>query len=464
MTSRLFTRRRLAAIGALFLVPALAAPAFAATGQAPGKPGLGPVVKHTGQAPTGYEVTFRLSAPKAKSVQIKGEWSFERPSDLKQLASTPDYLVETPNLQPGQWKSGDVPIQSPNSTNPNFPVSAMKKDARTGVWSFTTPLPSGVFSYAYYIDCTTKDLTGCTPTPDPSVKIWDARHGDAGDVAVPNRQVYVPSDPKFGTVDYSWQAPVAKSQKTGRLKHFTISSPGHVTPADQTNLVVYTPPGYDAKRAKAYPTLYLNHGGGENEMGWSTQGDLANIMDNLIDQGEVQPMLVVNAYGSGYPTSTDNEAFRKDLIGNIVPWVESHYRVSKDASGRAFSGLSAGGQITNQIMLNNTASFGYYGMMSAGLPPGLKLTAEQTAALKKANVFVGAGWQDSIFAVGFVLNGKTAHTGPAQEVRTLTDAGIPITTDFVNGGHEWYVWRILLRDFLTRVAFQPSAYATWTTG
>lgn len=78
-------------------------------------------------------------------------------------------------------------------------------------------------------------------------------------------------------------------------------------------------------------------------------------------------------------------------------------------------------------------------------------------------MFVGAGWQDSIFAVGFVLNGQTAHTGPAQEVRTLTDAGIPITTDFVNGGHEWYVWRILLRDFLTRVAFQPSAYATWTT-
>lgn len=56
-------------------------------------------------------------------------------------------------------------------------------------------------------------------------------------------------------------------------------------------------------------------------------------------------------------------------------------------------------------------------------------------------IFVGAGWQDPIFAGGY----PTVHTGPAREVRTLADAQIPVATDYINSGHEWYVWRILLR-------------------
>jgi S-formylglutathione hydrolase FrmB len=97
--------------------------------------------------------------------------------------------------------------------------------------------------------------------------------------------------------------------------------------------------------------------------------------------------------------------------------------------------------------------------MSAGFPPGTTLSDAQVAALKQASIFVGAGWQDPIFADGFVLNGTTLHTGPVREVKTLTDAGIHVATDFVNGGHEWYVWRILLKDFVTRVAFWPTTIA-----
>jgi S-formylglutathione hydrolase FrmB len=59
------------------------------------------------------------------------------------------------------------------------------------------------------------------------------------------------------------------------------------------------------------------------------------------------------------------------------------------------------------------------------------------------------------------LKGFTLHTGPAREVSTFAQAGIPVTTNFINGGHEWYVWRILLKDFLTRVAFLPPSYAAW---
>ena len=373
-------------------------------------------------------------------------------------ASTPGHVLQTPGLPPARWRPGDVPIQSPNSTNPNFPAADMRQAGHSGLWTYTTPLPSGVFIYGFYVNCPTADQTGCAEIPDPANPTWATRRGVVDAASIPISTVNVPSDPRFHTVDYSWQRP---TDRQGRLAHVTYPSPGHLTPVGQNYLVVYTPPGYDPGRAKPYPTVYLNHGGGENELGWSIQGNLADLMDNLIGTGEVQPMVVVMPYGGGYPASTANQAYRTDLVTHIVPWVEQHYHVSASAKDRAFSGLSFGGQVTNQLMLANTDRFGYYGMMSAGLAPGTTLTTDQIAALEKVTIFVGAGWQDSIFADGFTVNGTQIHTGPANEVRTLTAAGLHVTTDFIDGGHEWYVWRILLRDFLTRVAFRPSPRGDW---
>jgi enterochelin esterase-like enzyme len=411
----------------------------------------GPVIKHTAAPPTGYTVTFRLRAPNAKRVQIRGEWFFERPSELSSIASTADHTVETPGRLPVEWQPGDVPIGHPNSTAGNWPVIEMTKGPG-GLWTYTTPLPSGVFSYGFFVDCQDPKQQGCTQISDPANRPWNDQNGVVDGSVEPMSQVYVPSDPVFHTVDYSWQAPAAKR---GQLTHVTYSSPGHTNPADKNYVVVYTPPGYDARRATPYSTLYLNHGGGGNEMDWSTQGALGNILDNLIGVGAIRPILVVMPNANGYPASTNNEAFRNDLIRNIVPYVEQHYRVSTSASDRAFSGLSAGGLITNQLMLYNTSAFGYYGMMSAGFPPDTKFTDEQAAALKRVSIFVGSGWQDPIHAAGFVNNGRTMHTGPLREVGTFVSAGIPVTVNFVNGGHEWYVWRILLRDLLTRAAFLP---------
>jgi len=414
---------------------------------------LPPLITHNpNKGPTGYTVTFRYRDPSATRVQIKGEWYFESPWELPQLASTPGNPVQTPGRLPSQWQPGDVPIAYPNSTNPNWPVVDMTKNGE-GIWTYTTPLPSGVFTYGFYVNCADPAQVGCTEVFDPSNPPWTVREGVAPTSAVNTSQVYVPSDPAFDTVDFSWQAP---NSEHGTLAHVTYSSPGHVTPAGENYLVIYTPPGYDPNRSKPYPTLYLNHGGGENEMGWSTQGDLANIMDNLIDDGEIQPMIVVNPNAMGYPASSNNEAFRNDLINNAIPYVEAHYNVSTSAADRAFSGLSMGGLLTNQFMLYNPDAFGYYGMMSAGFPPANStLTDAQAAALKDKSIFVGCGWQDVIFADGFGIGNVKFHTGPQREVGTLVAAGVPVTPDFINGGHEWYVWRILLKDFVTRVAFWP---------
>ncbi|MFK4098772.1 alpha/beta hydrolase-fold protein [Streptomyces sp. NPDC019531] len=464
MTRREIARAVTAAVGGASLTGTAlgAAPAYA-TGQA-GPTGLttgqhgkyGPVVRHTGRRPTGYEVTFRYHAPSAERVQLKGEWYFERPSELSPRVTGPDHLVETQGLLPAQWRPGDVPASHPNSTSPVWPVVDMVR-GRDGVWSYTTPLPSGVYTYGFFVDAQADDTTTAGQLPDPGNPAWNVTDGVVQGRAVDRSQIYVPSDPDFRTVDRSWQGPAPHGGR-GKLRYVTYGSPGHVTPADENYLVVYTPPGYDPKRAEPYPTLYLSHGGGENEMGWSTQGAMADIMDNLIGHGEVEPMVVVMPNATGYASSTQDQAHRTDLIERVIPWVEDHYNVSTSASDRAYTGLSAGGMRTAYLLLNNTEVFGYYGIMSAGLPPNTTLTEERKAAIGQVSVYVGCGWQDPI-NVGF----STLHRGPFRAVRDLTAAGIHVQTDFVDGGHEWHVWRILLRDFLTRVAFLPptTASAAW---
>src|SRR5262249_4797926 len=161
----------------------------------------------------------------------------------------------------------------------------------------------------------------------------------------------------------------------------------------------------------------------------------------LIDTGQIQPMLVVMPNNNGYPASANDAAFDADLTGNVIPYVQSHYDVSTSAAERAFSGLSAGGLVTNSLMLGgDSAEFGYYSVMGAGIAcptsgcTSVTLTQAQAAALKQAGVFVGGGWQDPVHAAGY--NGN--DTGTIQEVSSLVSAGVPVTPDFVNGGHEWY--------------------------
>lgn len=407
-------------------------------------------VVHTGAAPTGYTVTFRYVNPTAKSVQVRGEWYFARPRDLAQVAATPEHpIVEGQGLLPSQWRPGDFPLQHPNSTAGNWPVADMRK-GKHGVWTYTVPLPSGTFTYQFFVDG--------QPISDPGNPAWSGK-GAVADGSIALSEVFVPSDPAFDTIDYRWQGP---SNRKGKLALLTYPSRDHGAPGHENRLVIYTPPGYDPARGKPYPTLYLSHGGGENEMGWSIQGDVGNILDNLIDHGEIQPIVVVMPNAQGLSNADMNEAFDRDMIENVIPYVEKHYHVSAAAADRAFAGLSLGGMLTNSFIIKHPEVFQYYGMMSAGLPPeNGTLTAAQIAALRGKSIWIGAGWEDVIFAAGWSMGSIRIHTGPAREVSTFARAGIPVTTDFIHGGHEWYVWRILLKDFLTRVAFLPQPYAAW---
>jgi enterochelin esterase-like enzyme len=389
---------------------------------------LSPKVTHTRTGPTGYTATFRIYDPTAIRMRIKGEWSFASAADI---AAAPT----NPNARTGnQWRVGDFPLTSPNAGSAaNWPVDDMVKNAATGVWSFTTALPSGVFNYQFYRDCdaAAPSLTGCTPMSDPSNPPWSSR----GSIERTS-QVYVPSDHRFGTVDNSWQAE-APARRRGTLTHVTYNSPGHVTPVDTNYLVVYTPPGYNPKRAKAYPTFYLIHGGGGNEMDWSTQGAMNNVLDNLIADGQIPPMVVV----------MPNNPSSADLLANVIPFTEQHYNVATKASGRALVGLSGGATAVQDVLFHNTTTFGYYGVWSA--PRGLPTAGEETNPdLKKLlGLHIGVAIQD----LGGLAQGNTT-----AEQSLLTAAGVPFVSYNVNGGHNWSYWRDALRDFLTRVAFRAS--------
>ncbi|MEU4657415.1 alpha/beta hydrolase-fold protein [Streptomyces sp. NPDC023723] len=450
----------LALLAALFVTTAGSPVSTAGTSSLPASStaagGLAPRVVHTGTGPTGYEVTFRYRAPAADRVQIKGEWYFANPYELSSLTGTRTTVVATPGLLPAQWQPGDIPIGSPNSSQANWPVVDMTKNSRTGVWSYTTPLPSGTFNYGFLVDCASATQSGCTEISDPANPPWNQHGGRSTGSVQALSQVYVPSDPRFGTVDLGWQAP---SRRPGTLTDVSYPTTNPVIPAGTNRLAVYTPPGYDPHRATPYPTVYL-FSGGDNETDWSTQGDVSNILDNLITTGQIQPMVVVmpNSLGetsdaSGYPQ------FDANFTDAVIPYVESHYHVSAAPSQRAVAGQGFGGSIAMSLLFQDTARFGYYGIMSPGavanftVPDASTITDAQAAAMRKAGVFVGGGWQEpSVTPSGTVGGGHYYH---AKVAATLAGAGVGTTVDFVNGGHEWYVWRQTIRDFLTRTAFFP---------
>ncbi len=408
-----------------------------------------PEVKHTGKAPTGYEVTFRYKAPDATRVQIKGEWYFADPTQLPQR-STFGNVVVTPALMPRDWKPGFFPIQSPNNNSPNFPVSDMTRGS-DGVWTYATPLPSGVFSYSFYINCSGSTQTDCKAVSDPGKPSWNQVGGSTIGSTQTRSQVYVPSDPSFGTIDYSWQAPHSVAQ--GLLSIVTYHSPISLDAKGENYLAVYTPPGYDPQRAAPYPTLYLAHGNGENELAWSTAGVAGNILDNLILTGQIKPMVVVMPGGNALPGrrpdgTYDQKPYNQNLLDTVIPYIESHYHVSKSASDRAMAGLSQGSGITNSLLINHTDKFAYFGSFSRGpsymVPAASALTTQQIAAIKQVKgIFVGSGWEEWL------------HPYSTFMINMLMSVGAPVTPEFIHGGHEWYVWRILLRDFLTKVAFFP---------
>ncbi len=215
------------------------------------------------------------------------------------------------------------------------------------------------------------------------------------------------------------------------------------------NCVVYTPPGYDPVNCK-YPTLYLQHGGGEDETGWLWQGKINYICDNLLAAGKIEPMLVV--MNAGYAFRAEDEYdfvpgdLGKVLRDDCIPMIESKYAVYTDREHRAMAGLSMGSYQTQVAIADYPELFAYEGILSGTV-------AERMAEIDKDMNFADVDKANEMKLI-FISCGTSEERcmGQMAFIDELKARGIKNIVTYTSPGvHEWRVWRSAAADFLPRL-------------
>ena len=310
----------------------------------------------------------------------------------------------------GNWLDGTVPMKKEN-----------------GVWSVTIDLPSPeIYTYNFVVD-------GVSVNDPQNYMVQRDGTRYLNMLMVPGERTapYFETDHR-GTVTYKWY----DSAILGINRRLTV----------------YTPYGYEAKAnaKKKYPVLYLLHGAGGDEEAWSSMGRAAQILDNLIEQGKAQPMIVVMPNGNpnqqaaqtlGLKTSDVNfrdpayaNAYVRSLCEEIVPFIEREFRVNAKPESRAIAGLSMGGGHTISASTLYPAMFDYICPLSAAG----SANDEQIQALKKAGVklyFLACGTSDFLYEGSKTLDA------------TLTKNGLDHIFYQSEGGHTWANWRLYLQTF-----------------
>ncbi|MBR1578810.1 MAG: esterase [Bacteroidales bacterium] len=239
-------------------------------------------------------------------------------------------------------------------------------------------------------------------------------------------------------------------------QHGTVSHPWYDSKllGYSRRLTVYTPYGYEANPKKKYPVLYLLHGAGGDEEAWISMGRTAQILDNLIEKGLAEPMIVVMPNGNpgqqaartlGIPEKQMNwrapefqNVYVRSLCEEIVPFIEKNFRAIAKPASRAIAGLSMGGGHTISASILYPEMFDYICPLSAAG----QASAEQIAALKKAGVklyFLACGDADFLFQ------------GSQQLDKTLTEQGLDHVYFVSDGGHTWSNWRLYLNTFAPKL-------------
>ena len=199
---------------------------------------------------------------------------------------------------------------------------------------------------------------------------------------------------------------------------------------------VYTPPTYGKNKKEKFPVLYLQHGWGEDETAWMTQGHANLIMDNLIAEGKIKPFIVVCTYGMtnnvqigglGGFTAQD---FEKVLCDELVPYVDANFRTIAKKESRAMAGLSMGGMETHTITLRRPEMFNYYGLLSGGV-----YTPDEIKDKKQVKyIFLSCG-------------SKEGPDRIKEAVDNLKKAGFNAEGHVSEGtAHEFLTWRRALRQ------------------
>lgn len=214
---------------------------------------------------------------------------------------------------------------------------------------------------------------------------------------------------------------------------------------------VYVPAEYEANTGKKYPVLYLLHGWGEDENGWSNQGHMANIMDGLIHAGKAVPMIVVMDCGDIKTNSDVRKASTNDVtqiyIKDLMPFIEQTFRTKNDRQNRAMAGLSRGGFQTTMTVFANLDKFAWMGTFSGFFSrPGQDVTEGFNGVFKDPATF------NKQINLLFISTGTEERT-PKEAVDALKAHGITNIVYHESQGtaHEWLTWRRALNEFAPRL-------------
>ncbi len=342
-----------------------------------------------------------------------------------------DYVSSSVN-QPGKEypkvnSEGRVRVQisAPQANMVQLDIGAVKYDLKkdeNGLWTGeSAPQDEGFHYYQLNVD-------GAS-VPDPGTRFFfgAGRWGSGIDIPAHDQEFYALKNVPHGQV----------------VEHLYYSK----TTEAIRRCFVYTPPGYNQDHQKRYPVLYLQHGGGENETGWSNQGHVNLIMDNLIAEGKAKPFIIVMDNGtwtmSGSRPTDDGtwppkgwaDSFMKTLLNDIIPMVDANYCTLANQQNRAMAGLSMGGMQTRVITLANPTVFSHVGMFSGGSISPQDL---DTAPSFKDNIqllFIGYGSYE-------LDNPRAGFANPKENTEKLKALGM--NAHFYvspKTAHEWQSWR-----------------------
>ncbi|MEO6339453.1 MAG: alpha/beta hydrolase-fold protein [Caulobacteraceae bacterium] len=303
-----------------------------------------------------------------------------------------------------------------------------------GVWSYTTEvLEPGVWGYGFVVDGVN--------TPDQQN---------------PDRDLGIPgSGLNFIDVATDTMAWV----KRGPVPHGVVGIVNYESKAMggmARRMHIYTPPGYElpANGGKRYPVLYLFHGFTGDDASWTGGGRIAAIMDNMIAEGRAKPMIVVMPADTLRPGPTwvspnvagpvlKTSAIAQDMFGDVIPYVESHYRAIANPDNRAIAGLSAGGLVALDLGFGRQDAFRYLGSFSSGW------FNDAAEVYDKANPQAFGPETRKRLRVLWFGAGTTDIAQPNTEalLKVLDRKCVKYTYWLTDRGHNWVNWRRYLNAF-----------------
>ena len=350
-------------------------------------------------------------------------------AQTNQTAVVEDFKPTTTTQQGKQYPQVNsegrvrVSISAPQALKVQLDIAAVKYDLvkdEKGIWTGeSAPQDVGFHYYQLNID-------GAS-VPDPgSLYYYGASRWGSG--------IEIPA------LDQDFYA--LKNVPHGQLRENQYFSK---TSNSVRRIYIYTPPEYDQNKSKRYPVLYLQHGMGENETGWGNQGRTNLIMDNLIAEGKALPFIIVmenssvNLGGAPRgPMAGMNVVgqFERILFDDLIPYIESNFRVIPDQAHRAMAGLSMGGMQTHSIVVANPDKFSYVGMFSSGTFSPTEIKDIDTFKKQVKVVFMSFGGRE----------GGSSRIGAAAE--EWNKAGIKgVSYVSPETAHEWQSWRRSLHEF-----------------